>query len=38
LIVRRTGILPAAGEREPLRPVEVDDPSGAADLLEGVKT
>ncbi|GGK72784.1 ABC transporter permease [Ornithinimicrobium pekingense] len=37
LIVRRTGILPAAGEREPLRPVEVEDPTGASDLLEGVK-
>lgn len=37
LVVRRTGILPAAGEREPLRPVEVDDPEAATELLEGVK-
>jgi iron(III) transport system permease protein len=36
LIVRRTGILPAAGEREPLRPVEVDSTTDASDLLEGV--
>ncbi len=37
LVVRRTGILPAAGEREPLSPVEVEDPKAATDLLEGVK-
>ncbi|SOC57206.1 ABC transporter permease [Ornithinimicrobium cerasi] len=36
LIVRRSGILPAAGEREPLRPVRIDE-TVATDLLEGVK-
>ena len=30
------GILPAAGEREPLRPVRIDE-TVATDLLEGVK-
>jgi iron(III) transport system permease protein len=37
LITRRSGILPAAGEREPLTPVEVDEDTTTAELLEGVK-
>ncbi|MFK5635698.1 ABC transporter permease [Ornithinimicrobium sp. LYQ103] len=37
LITRRSGILPAAGDREPLTPVELVEETTAVELLEGVK-